>query len=529
MLDMSRRAILAVWVTTSLGASLAAGAALAADSAPVERWGLFEIALDGPKEGNPFADVTVSAEFRQGEVSYLVPGFYDGGGVYRVRFSPDSEGAWTWRTRSNAAALDGRSGTVLVTQPSPGNHGPVRVTRDGYHFAYADGTPFRQIGTTCYSWAQQSDARCDETLRTLKASPFNKIRMLVFPNVAAEPLAPFAATGPGPEDWDAARFNPAYFRRFEDRVARLMALGIQADIILFHPYDKARGYSDMTPQADARYLRYIVARLSAFRNVWWSMANEFDLIKTKSTGDWDRVFQVVRDADPHGRLRSMHNCHVFYDNRKPWVTHSSIQNGSAVVDDSRAEIYRDVWEKAVVFDEVCYEGRIEARWGRLGGEEMVARFWHGTVAGAYVGHSEVLTREGGGADASWLGKGGTLIGTSPPRLAFLKAVLEAGPVPGIEPIDKWWDRHLGGQAGRYYLRYFGREAPSEWTFELPRAGLNGGESFRVEVLDTWEMTVTPVEGVFTLAASDRYSWRDPARPSVALPGKPWQALRVTRA
>ncbi len=522
MTDVSRRGVLAA----GLSAPLAAGAKAA--PAGVERWGVFELALDGPKTGNPFADVTLAAEFRQGEARHVVPGFYDGDGVYRVRFSPGTDGAWTWRTRSNVKALNGHAGGFTATAPQPSNHGPVRVTADGYHFAHADGTPFRQIGTTCYSWAQQSDARCDETLKTLAASPFNKMRMLVFPNVAAEPVAPFVATGPGPKDWDAARFNPAFFRRFEDRVARLGALGIQADVILFHPYDKAHGYNDMTAAEDEHYLRYIVARLSAYRHVWWSMANEFDLIRTKTTADWDRVFQVVRDADPYGRLRSMHNCHVFYDNRKPWVTHSSIQNGSAVVDDSRAEIYRDVWEKAVVFDEVCYEGHIEARWGQLSGEELVSRFWHGTVAGTYVGHSEVLTNDGSGADASWLGKGGGLLGTSAPRLAFLKRVMEAGPAPGIEPVDKWWDRHLGGQAGSYYLRYFGRETPAEWAFELPKTGLNGGEMFRVEVLDTWNMTMTPVEGVFTLGASDKHSFRDPARAEVALPGKPWIAVRVVK-
>src|SRR3546814_8191194 len=120
---------------------------------------------------------------------------------------------------------------------------PVRVTGDGFHFAHADGTPFRQIGTTAYSWALQSDAKCAETLATLKRAPFNKMRMLVFPNVQSVATDPFARTGTGPRDWDPARFDPAYFRRFEDRIVRLGELGIEADVILFHPYDKARGYS----------------------------------------------------------------------------------------------------------------------------------------------------------------------------------------------------------------------------------------------------------------------------------------------
>ena len=42
----------------------------------------------------------------------------------------------------------------------------------------------------------------------------------------------------------------------------------------------------------------------------------------------------------------------------------------------------------MVFDEVKYEGNVEQRWGNLTAEEMVLRFWHGTIDGTYVGHGE---------------------------------------------------------------------------------------------------------------------------------------------
>jgi hypothetical protein len=519
-MTMTRRAALAALAATGVAASARAA------TADVERWGVFELTLSGPKTGNPFVDVTLDADFRQGKTKITVPGFYDGDGVYKIRFSPDSEGAWTYTTRSNTKTLSGKTGGFTATAPSKSNHGPMRIAA-GYHFAYADGTPFRQIGTTCYSWAQQSDVKCAQTLATLKASPFNKMRMLVFPNVAAEPIKPYVMTGPGPADWDPERFNPVFFQKYDDRVRRLGEIGVEADVILFHPYAAGEKHSDMSRAHDDLYLRYMIARLSAYRNVWWSLANEYDSVKAKQTADWDHIGEYIAANDPHQRLRSIHNEKKFYDNRKAWVTHSSIQNGTAVTDDTRAEIYRSVWEKPVIFDEICYEGKIKARWGQLSGEEIVSRFWHGTVAGTYVGHSEVLDPQDH-ADTSWLGQGGTLVGTSVPRLAFLKSVMEAGPAPGIEPIDKWWDRHVGGQAGKYYLYYFGSDAPTQWTMGLPRNVLTGGEQFKVEILDTWNMTVTPVDGTFTVAKLDDYNFGDPKRPTVALPGKPWQALRITR-
>ena len=33
----------------------------------VERWGVYELALKGPREGNPFLDVQLRAQFKQGE------------------------------------------------------------------------------------------------------------------------------------------------------------------------------------------------------------------------------------------------------------------------------------------------------------------------------------------------------------------------------------------------------------------------------------------------------------------------------
>jgi hypothetical protein len=255
------------------------------------------------------------------------------------------------------------------------------------------------------------------------------------------------------------------------------------------------------------------------------MANEFDFMKEKKESDWDRFFRIVQESDPYGRLRSIHNGRILYDHNKRWVTHASIQNGSAVADFGRALLYRDVYRKPVVFDEVKYEGDIEQRWGNLPAEEMVHRFWQGAVAGTYVGHGETYRHP---QDILWWAKGGVLHGQSPARIAFLKKVLEAGPREGLEPIDKWQDERTAGKAGEYYLIYFGRERPGEWAFELPKAELKDGMSFRVEILDTWNMTVTPVDGVFRIKADGRYRYRAEGPGPVKLPGKPYIALRIRR-
>jgi hypothetical protein len=514
--------------TIALGTAVTAPSiARAAPAQQAERWGMYEIVLEGPSEGNPFDDVTVFAVFTSGDRQVRVPGFYDGDGVYRVRFSPSELGRWEWRVASSAPAIDGETGSFECTAPAPGNHGPVRVTEDGYHFAYADGISFRQIGTTCYSWALQSDAKCAQTLETLRRAPFNKMRMCVFRNVDSVASNPFARTGPGLRDWDPSRPDPSYFCRFEDRIVKLGKLGIEADIILYHPYDEARGYSDMNRTDDERYLRYVAARWGAYRNVWWSMANEYDAVKSKSMDDWDHLFQVLQAADPHDRLRSIHNLHTYYDARKPWITHASIQNGSAVLDEVRAELHRAFALKPVVFDEVRYEGNSRLRWGNLTGEQLVERFWWGTVGGTYVGHSETFDQSRD-PDHSWLGQGGELVGTSPPRLAFLRRILEDAPQPGIDLVDPWWGSHLGGKPFEYYLRYFGTASPTEWAVTLPGREGDPPHTYRADIIDTWNMTIAPIDGVFRMATRDQYSFHDPDRPTLALPGKPWIAVRLVK-
>jgi len=130
-----------------------------------------------------------------------------------------------------------------------------------------------------------------------------KVRFCFFPKSCrygndTEPWSyPFVRSG---DQNDLSRPNYEFFRNFDRRVRQLRDMGIQADVILFHPYDKW-GYAKMGRENDDRYLRYLIARLSAYRNVWWSMANEYDLMikkEEKTLADFDRFFQICRDEDP---------------------------------------------------------------------------------------------------------------------------------------------------------------------------------------------------------------------------------------
>jgi hypothetical protein len=514
---MNRREILKAGAA-ALVASLASNV-LAADTPAatdrVERWDIFELTLNGPKDGNPFLDVWLKATFRKGSREMAIDGFYDGDGVYRIRFMPDSTGNWSYTTDSNTDALKGKAGNVEVTAPSAGNHGPVRV-RDTFHFGYDDGTPYYPFGTTCYAWVHQTEDRQQETLASLKDGPFNKLRMCIFPkwyqyNHGTPPRFPFPRDG---ETNDYTRFNPEYFRHIESRIADLRAMNIEADLILFHPYDHW-GFQEMPAEVDDRYLKYVIARFAAYRNVWWSLANEFDLMKKKTSADWDRIAHLVTETDPYSHLRSIHYSKTQYDYTRAWCTHAGVQ--STAID--RAASLRASIHKPLIFDEMQYEGNINSRWGNLSGQDMAKRFWLCIVAGAYPGHGETYvsqdTIEKDDA-VLWWSHGGKLKGTSPQRIAFLRKLVEetaatgGGPI-GFTQLDPPYYPSAKRSQDESFLFHFDFHQPLYNDFPLPAQG-----KYRAELIDPWEMTITPVAGECT------------GKSRVMLTGKPYMAVRFTR-
>ena len=81
----------------------------------VEKWSVFELTLKGPIDGNPFTDAKLSADFINENDTIVVQGFYDGEGIYKIRFMPQKEGKWTYITTSNVKKLDNKKGSFVCT------------------------------------------------------------------------------------------------------------------------------------------------------------------------------------------------------------------------------------------------------------------------------------------------------------------------------------------------------------------------------------------------------------------------------
>lgn len=483
----------------------------------VDQWGIQEVVLHSSRSyANPFTDVTVQARFRSDSKDVLATGFYDGHGSWKVRLMPEVQGVWTFSTISSDPDLNQKTGSFKVGAPRAGNHGPVRV-RDKYHFGYADGTDYFPLGTTQYGGIGGDLRNRIRTVNQLSHTSFNKTRfMLLSPFVGAVGAGPFETGTDGKRNYK--RPNPVYYAQVEASLFDLQALGVEADVIFFVPYDRTPGgVSSMGAENDELYLRYAVARLAAFHNVWWTMSNEFDVHRVQK--DWKKLGTLVSEADPYKHLLGIHNCcTAFYDNSEPWVTHSILQDitlqrlTSAPRNNAWLELDQRKIGKPVVVDEYGYEGNNGMTWGSFSGREIVEMHWAITLAGAYGSHGESYS---GGGSAT-----GEFIGDAPPRLAFLRKIMEEAPYREMEPDPGASDSSsplisILAKRGSYYLigcwpprevadwnlGFFGPATPSRpqplkpfgggITSPVPEPEYKLGDGiFRVDLIDPWAMKVT---------------------------------------
>lgn len=487
----------------------------------IKKWQRAEFTYRQQEDPRHFIHSRLAARFSCGDRQYRVSGFYNDGGEFKLRFMPDREGRWTFITESNLPELDGLTGELECVAPASDATGPVRVA-DGRHFRHANGEPYYPFGTTAYVWNYQAPEIQQQTLDTLAAGPFNKLRMCVFPkhytyNFAEPRRFPFP--GNIREGFDFTRFDCAFFAELEQQIDSLQALGIEVDLILFHPYDRW-GFANLERSVDHRYIRYVVARLASFSNVWWSLANEFDLLKTKPMAFWDGIFELIGHEDPWHHLLSIHNWHNpplhytsnahWYDHRNSLVTHASIQHH----DLNFIPGWLEHFDKPVVIDECRYEGNVDLGWGNISAQKMVELFWTGVCKGGYVTHGESYLSDD---DIIWWSHGGRLKGDSAPRIAFLRGIIEQGRPKRLTPFvrtqDSHWDAAIGFMDDDYWLIYFGDSQPQ---FKLMTM-LPDGVDYRVDIIDTWAMTITPLGR--TLRAGER----------LTLPGRPGIALRLQKA
>lgn len=301
----------------------------------VALWGLFEFEFAARNDyANPFQNVTMQVVFTAPSGRSLpVDAFWDGGAVWRVRFSPDETGEWQWRTSAEPKdpGLDGREGRFACVPYTGDNplfrHGPVRLSPDRRSFVQADGTPFFWLGDT--AWNGVLRAAPGDWQRYLAARAGQGFTVIHFVCTqwrgGDKVLADRAFAG----ERDIA-INPEFFQRRDPMVQAINEHGmIASPVQLWTLNDTDPG--SYLPLADAvRLARYLKARWGAHQVIWLLGGDGRYLKDAAYLERWRQIGRQVF-AEPRDRLVTLHPCGLSWIDqefgREPWFDFVGYQSG----------------------------------------------------------------------------------------------------------------------------------------------------------------------------------------------------------
>jgi hypothetical protein len=292
----------------------------------IEQYHSHDFVFRAAVTGNPF-DVEIAGEFiGPGGARLRVPGFYDGGGTWKIRFSPPRQGEWAMTTASSVPELNGKSeaGIQCVPNRNPAIHGGLRVDGEHpHHFLYEDGARYFLLGYEAdWLWgAGMNDPRrtaMNRLIDQMASRGFNHVLVNVYahdtrwaPGKSCEwdygPPEYYAWEGSN-EKPDHSRLNPKFFQLYDGMMEALRNKGIVAHIML-KVYNKAVNWPAPNSRDEERFFRYVVARYQAFSNVVWDFAKES--YNEKDQALQSRLIDLVRSSDAYRRLTTCHDDDVY--------------------------------------------------------------------------------------------------------------------------------------------------------------------------------------------------------------------------
>ncbi|HYP14783.1 MAG TPA: DUF5060 domain-containing protein, partial [Bryobacteraceae bacterium] len=129
-----------------IATALVCGCASAVD---IEQWKPHDFTFRAASgAGNPFDTELTGIFTGPDNLTLKIPGFYDGDGVWKIRFSAPLPGDWRMQTASPVAALNGKTETIrAAANKNTRIHGVLQVDRERpYHFRVEDGARFYLLG-----------------------------------------------------------------------------------------------------------------------------------------------------------------------------------------------------------------------------------------------------------------------------------------------------------------------------------------------------------------------------------------------
>ena len=257
------------------------------------QWDVIDIQFHVKRIPGQPVDLDFTATFKHKSGRELESaGFYDGDGLYVIRFAPMLAGKWTYTTRSSSSELDALTGNLVADAARDGRRGGIVVDpKHDTRFVYENGESYYPIAFEC-DWLFALDAENPSDIPktrtfvdTLAESGFNQVVMNVFAydvnwpkdeklvskyEYGSPSAFPFAGDNNNP---DHSRLNIDYFKRLDRVIEYLDEKDIAAHLMVY-VWNKKVNWPEANSEADNRYFDYVAKRYQAYPNLVWDISKE---------------------------------------------------------------------------------------------------------------------------------------------------------------------------------------------------------------------------------------------------------------
>lgn len=463
--------IIACLSLITLAAAAPQGVSFEQSAQQIDAYDFVEVTLkiSHPTAANPFQDVSVSGEVqRENSPPQKVEGFCDSkdGSVYRIRFMPTKPGKYSYKVRfQQGDSRQTHSGKFTARDGK--RQGLVRIDKEHpWHFLW-EGTGehyFWNATTTYWLLGWQDENVIEQAIDRFARLKVNRIRVALCGRTKSgdrwyEPLVvntdkfqyrlnPWLAEQPESVEkpgFDVTRYNVPFWQKCDRMLRYARGKGMVVSIIFYldgkdpgvDPFGKAR----MGCEEEQRYYRYGVARLAAFSNVMWDVANEYRFLRDDSWAE--KMGALVKAHDPYQHLTSIHGHGDFRFRTSPWADFAMYQKwdeagGHDFMLKNRQSQAATGRPMPQINEEYGYEDHYPGKWG--GGRKAPARSadnrrrlaWEMYMAGGYQTTGERADRgTGKGADSG----GGWLTGRGDGQMTMLEGY---GHIVTCFTSLQWW-------------------------------------------------------------------------------------------
>lgn len=284
--------------------------ALAADSS-IEQWARFEQTFTSSKDyDNAVQQIKVKVEFTSpsGNKRTLL-GFWDGGRAWHVRFSPDEQGGWTYKTTCSDQGNNGlhdQTGSFQCVKNNSNlslfRHGELRLSGNKRYIEHTDGTPFFWLADTV--WCGPLFADLDDWNIFLKDRVEKEFTAIQFVLTQWRMTRTDAAGNPAFTGKEKVAVNVAFFQRMDKYVDAINDAGLLAVPVLLWAIRGEENPGYFLPEDQKIVLaEYMIARYGAHQVIWF-LGGDGNYSGGRAE-TWKRIGRAVFNQDQH-RLATQH-------------------------------------------------------------------------------------------------------------------------------------------------------------------------------------------------------------------------------